>query len=259
MSEDPWPQEDTIYVLREGRRLGPFSLENLLDGLESGDFEADDICLREGAIDCERIRDLLDAVEADSDDPFDEADDSEGAIDEDDDEEEEEESWEDEPAQPRSPDPRTGEPSSTPPRPPTDRLLYAGHPSVLTYPVSLAALVGGVTGGIWLYGFDPKLTLAALGLATAGLIRLSLVRYCHDYHIRTRRIESVVGLLARNSREVRIEDIRAINVTCRGVSGMLGIGTIDFHTSGDAPEISFDRVWAARRIKALVRRLQDSP
>jgi hypothetical protein len=265
MTDDAWPREDSVYVLKEGRRLGPFTLDDLLDGLESGDFSEDDVCLRDGATDLERLRDLLDWDEAeheedDDDDTEEEAeeDDFDEEFDEEDDDFDDEEDWPEDP----EPSPATrGDLNQRPSKPAgtsVDRLLYAGHPSVLSYPVSLAALVGGVTGGIWLYGLDPKLTLAALGLATAGLIRLSLVRYCHDYHIHTRRIESVVGLLARSSREVRIEDIRAIHVTCRGLSGLLGIGSIDFHTSGDAPEITFHRVWAARKIKTLVRRLQDA-
>lgn len=264
MTDDAWPREDSVYVLKEGRRLGPFTLDDLLDGLESGDFSEDDVCLRNGAADLERLRDLLDWDEAghgeDNADDTGEAceeDDLEEASDEgEDDDFDEEEDW------PQDPSPSTrGGLNQRPAKPAGttgDRLLYAGHPSVLSYPVSLAALVGGVTGGIWIYGLDPKLTLAAFGLATAGLVRLSLVRYSHDYHIHTRRIECMVGLLARSSREVRIEDIRAIHVTCRGLSGLLGVGSIDFHTSGDAPEITFQKVWAARRIKALVRRLQDA-
>lgn len=231
MMDGELPLGDAVYVLKEGRRLGPFTVEDLLDGLESGDFAEDDVCLREGAAECERLRDLLDW--------------------EDDDDEED---------QTDSSDP--SDPTDLPEPPPAkthrDRLLYIGHPSVLTYPLSLLALVGGVTGGIWLYRADPAFTLAGLGLATAGLVRLSLVRFTHDYRIRVRRVEIVTGLLARSSREVRVADIRSINVTCRGLAGMLGIGTVDFLTSGDEPEVSFQRVWAARRIKGLVRRLQDA-
>lgn len=260
MTDDARPLEDAVYVLKEGRRLGPFTLDDLLDGLESGDFEEEDICLREGATDCERIRDLLDWEEETDEDESDEAADDFGDEAEEDEkfDDAEEEDWEEQPAPAPTNRSKTNVGSSAASGLPPERLLYAGHPSVLTYPVSLAALVGGVTGGIWLYGVDPKLTLAGLGIAAAGLVRLSLVRYCHDYHIHTRRIESVVGLLARSSREVRIEDIRAINVTCRGLPGIFGIGSIDFHTSGDTPEITFHRVWAAQKIKSLVRRLQDA-
>jgi membrane protein YdbS with pleckstrin-like domain len=243
-----YPVDDEIYVLKGGRRLGPFTVENLLDGLESGDFSEDDVCLRPGATDLERIRDLLDWEDepeaGEADEPDDEDDED---LAEEFDEEETNDEVEDE--TPRGRPVAAGS---------SNRILYAGHPSVLNYPASLLALIGGITGGVWLYRLDPNLTLAGLALAVAGLVRLSFVRFTHDYHIRPRRIEVTTGFIARSSREVRIEDIRSINVTCRGILGMFGIGTVDFLTSGDTPEVSFERVWAARKIKTLVRKLQDA-
>lgn len=244
--DELYPVDNEIYVLKEGRRLGPFTVENLLDGLESGDFSEDDVCLRPGATDLERIRDLLDWEEPEAD-VVETPEEDENDLDEDFDDEETDDDVE----------------CQTPPGRPiaagsSNRLLYAGHPSALNYPISLIALVGGITGGIWLYRLDPNLTLAGLGLAVAGLVRLSFVRFTHDYHIRPRRIEVTTGFLARSSREVRIEDIRSINVSCRGILGVFGIGTVDFLTSGDSPEVSFERVWAARKIKTLVRKLQDA-
>lgn len=264
--DDAFPVDDGIHVLKEGRRLGPFTVENLLDGLESGDFAEEDVCLRAGATELERIRDLLDwdddagpeedggeetddgEEEEDEEDTDDIDDDGTGCDDEEWDHDEEESGDAGvAPAVPRAA-PRSG---------PGNRLLYSGHPSVFNYPIALTTLVGGVTGGLWLYRIDPNLTLAGIALAVAGLARLSFVRFTHDYHIRPRRIEVTTGFLARSSREVRIEDIRSINVTCHGLLGIFGVGTVDFLTSGDTPEISFERVWAARRIKALVRKLQD--
>lgn len=255
--EDEYPIDDGIYVLKGGRRLGPFTVENLLDGLESGDFSEDDVCLRPGATDCERLREILDweeeaevAPDEEDEDDFEESgsefgeDDFEDEAPEVDEEEEERTS--------------RGRPTASPSRLASNRLLYAGHPSVLNYPLALGALVFGITGGIWVYRIDPNLTLAGLALAVAGLARLSFVRFTHDYHIRPRRIEVTTGFIARSSREVRIEDIRSINVTCRGLLGLFGIGTVDFLTSGDTPEITFERIWAAQKIKKLVRKLQDT-
>ena len=251
--EDEYPIDDGIYVLKGGRRLGPFTVENLLDGLESGDFSEDDVCLT----DCERLREILDWEE-----------DAEVVPDEEDEDDFEEsgsefgeDDFEDEaPEVDEEEDERTsrGRPTASPSRLASNRLLYAGHPSVLNYPLALGALVLGITGGIWVYRIDPNLTLAGLGLAVAGLVRLSFVRFTHDYHIRPRRIEVTTGFIARSSREVRIEDIRSINVTCRGLLGLFGIGTVDFLTSGDTPEITFERIWAAQKIKKLVRKLQDT-
>ncbi len=247
------PLEEWVYVLKGGRRLGPFTVEDLLDGLESGDFSEEDICLREGETDCERLRDLLDWEENGEEDQ----DDEEVRNEEDDEEEvvedEEEEDFEDEDDEDFE-DPLVVKKS----QPEPDRILYAGHPSVLTYPLSLLALVGGLVGGIWLHRLNPVLALACFGLGLGGLARLGLMRFTHDYRVRLRRIETVTGFLARSSKEVRITDLRSINVTCRGLAGMMGIGTIDFLTTGDEPEISFQNVWRARRIKGIVRRLQDA-
>lgn len=253
--DDEYPIDDGIYVLKGGRRLGPFTVENLLDGLESGDFSEDDVCLRPGATDCERLREILD-WEEEPEAPSEEENDFEesGPEFEEDDFEEESPDEDDEEENHASRE----RPSASPARVASNRLLYAGHPSVLNYPIALGALVLGITGGIWVYRIDPNLTLAGLALAVAGLVRLSFVRFTHDYHIRPRRIEVTTGFIARSSREVRIEDIRSINVTCRGLLGILGIGTVDFLTSGDTPEITFERIWAAQKIKKLVRKLQDA-
>ena len=139
-----------------------------------------------------------------------------------------------------------------------ERLLYAGHPSIASSPLGLFFVVGGITGGVWLYVIDPVFTLAGVGLSLLGMAYLSFMRFTQDYRITPRRIEVTTGFLARSSNEVRIEDIRAINVTCRGFTGIIGIGTVDFFTAGDAAEVSFRKIWAAQKVKTLVRRLRDT-
>ena len=90
-----------------------------------------------------------------------------------------------------------------------------------------------------------------------SLTWLGWKRFQQDYIITPKRIEEVRGLIVRSSTEARIADIRSINVTCRGLQGLLGIGTVDFFTSGDSPEVSFRQVWGAQKVKSFVRRLQD--
>jgi len=237
MMDDGYPVEESVYVLKEGRKLGPFGIETLFDGLEEGEFSYDDICLREGATECERLRDILD--------------------------------WESaRPPRPRRP---SGSLPEMEPLKSSDaddeddaifidgeRLLYAGHPSIASSPLALFFVVGGITGGVWLYALDLVFTAAGFGLALLGLAWLSFMRFTQDYRITPRRVEAITGFLARSSNEVRIEDIRAINVTCRGFTGMIGIGTVDFFTSGDSAEVSFKKIWAATKVKTLVRRLQDT-
>ena len=66
------------------------------------------------------------------------------------------------------------------------------------------------------------------------------------------------GLIAKSSNEVLIEDIRIINIRQRGLTGLLGIGTIEFSCAGDSIDVMFADIWQAQRVKALVRGLQDS-
>ncbi len=232
------PVGESVFVLKGGTRLGPFDIEALFDGLEAGEFHYEDICLREGATECERLRDILD--------------------------------WDRSgPAGTEPPRGREGEPAlrgadraerEGDPGPSLldgDRLLYAGHPSIASSPFALFLVVGGITGGIWLYPLDLVFTAGGFALALLGMVYLSFIRFTRDYRITPRRVEKITGFLARSSQEVRIEDIRAINVTCRGFIGVIGIGTVDFFTTGDAAEVSFHQIWAAQKVKTLVRRLQD--
>lgn len=269
MTDENRDWEDVfIYVLQQGRRRGPFTVDAILDGLEQGDFSPEDICLREGAADCERLRDLLDEIS-----PVDE-DLAEGEEQDQIDFEAGEDDWEtheegfdyeedfdedESPAlTPSSPSShRLSEEKNEHRRRAANRLIYAGHPSIVAYPISLLALVVGFVGGIWAYRINPNLMLFGFSLGLVGLIRISLVRYTNDYRVRARRIERITGLLARSSQEIRVSDIRSINVTCRGLIGIMGIGTVDFLTSGDQPEISFEKISGARKVKAAIRRLQD--
>ncbi len=223
------PLDENVFLLKNSRKVGPFSIDELLDGLESGEFTGDDICLREGETECERLRDVLD--------------------------------WDSELPSGGSVYGKSGF-RETEFReellPDASALLYAGHPSILCSPIALSSLVVGMTAGAWLYPVDATYTVAGIGVALMGLVYLSFLRFTQDYHIMPRRVEVITGLIARSSNEVRIVDIRSINVTCRGISGLMGIGTVDFFTSGDQPEVTFRQIWAANRVKLLVRKLQDT-
>lgn len=240
-----FPVEGRIFVLKNEESLGPFEVDEILDFIEEGTFGYDDICLREGAIETERLRNVLDwdkPLAAKKSPP---ASKSEIAKHEDDPiEEEYDESDE--------------EPESIDPLESPSEILYRGNRSILTFPLSFLGLVGGVIGVIWLYPIDIKLMLACLVMAVLSLSYLSLMKFTCEYFITPKRIELEKGLIAKSSNEVRISDLRAINVTCTGFIGILGVGSVEFFTTGDEPEVTFQDIWAAKEVKKLVRRLQDS-
>ena len=216
-----YPVGDKIVVLKSGERLGPFEIDEILDGLENGELDYRDVCLREGASECERLSDILD--------------------------------W-DKPEEVEHGETESEEVAKST-RPTT--ILYSGHPSILTYPFPLFCILGGFGTGIWMHASEGWYDLVFYLIAVTALAYIALARFTSDYLITPKRIELIQGLIARSSKEVRVQDIRAINVRCTGLSGIFGIGNVDFFTSGDDPEVTFQNVWAAKKVKGLVRRLQD--
>lgn len=221
-----YPIDDRIVVLKNGERLGPFEIDKILDLLESGELDYGDVCLRNGAAECERLGDVLDWDKPEE-------------IEEDEEDEEEEKSQD-----------FIGSTRPT-------IVLYSGHPSILTYPFPLFCIVAGIAGGIWMHASDGWYDLVFYLFAVAALAYIAFARFTSDYLITPKRIELIQGLVARSSKEVRVQDIRAINVRCSGLLGVMGVGDVDFFTTSDDPEVTFQKIWAAKNVKGLVRKLQD--
>ena len=84
-----------------------------------------------------------------------------------------------------------------------------------------------------------------------------IARQHRDYFVSGERVEMEWGVIGRSSREVRIADIRSIEVHRSGFKGLLGVGTVDFSSSGsEGVEVQFVDVRRPHRIKELVRQLQ---
>src|SRR5690606_21091246 len=120
---------------------------------------------------------------------------------------------------------------------------------------AMIALLIGL--GIFLLPFGGEYSLIPLLAAVAWLLGIALARYSTDYLISEDRVEKIWGLLARSSREVRICDVRNIDVHMRGLKGLLGVGTVDISSSGGSEvEVSFRDVRGAHEVKQLVCQLQ---
>lgn len=160
--------------------------------------------------------------------------------------------------QPWKPAPFPEEKPAAPRRPLPDRVVYRGHPSLLTYwRTGLFAFVLGA-GGMLLS--TEKQELSAIGLMAALVVLLwgALHRLGQCYLVTTRRVELITGLVARSSRELRHEDIRSLRVDQQGLAGLAGIGTITFSaTGGHEEDVVFTDVRGPTRIKELVRKIQE--
>ncbi len=226
---------NVYYILNpDGTRAGPYAEEEVLDLLECGAMQPDDQCLHEESGRISAAGAMFQVINPAPEPaaapvpwqpaPFPDGD--EGKV-------------------PASDKPRT-------------RLLYRGSPCVLTYwrSVLLAALV--VFAGYALRDKSPGMVPAGLIIGPLILLRAVMHRLSTLYLITNSRVEVIEGLLSRSSRELRVADIRAINVTRTGITGLCGIGSIAFSSAAGAQDdVVFQRVFGATGLKNLVRRLQD--
>ena len=71
--------------------------------------------------------------------------------------------------------------------------------------------------------------LLAAALLLAGWIRLD--RSGNKYVVTNRRVTVEFGIISKQSTELRIQDIRRINLTTSGLSGLVGIGRVEFSSA----------------------------
>jgi membrane protein YdbS with pleckstrin-like domain len=135
--------------------------------------------------------------------------------------------------------------------------LFQGHPSWLSFTkwILLALLLLGM--GVVGMTVDWRwLAAGALGFSIT-LCTVIIARQHRDYTITTNRIEHQWGLFGRSSKEVRIQDVRSIDVDASGLLGMLGIGNVNVSSAGSSDvEVQFKNVRRAHKIKELIRQLQ---
>lgn len=140
-----------------------------------------------------------------------------------------------------------------------EELLYQGHPSWLAYPRALLAVLV-FSGAAWLghyyhAGLPWVIVLASLGVLPVLVVALQ--RATTTYFITTRRVEIEYGIIGRNTKEVRIPDIRAIDVVQEGFGAIVGIGHVKFDSAaGPAAEVEFKNVRRPHDLKQAVRELQ---
>lgn len=138
-----------------------------------------------------------------------------------------------------------------------ERILYHGHASWFCYWKGLLlAVILAVTGAL-MVPLGPQ--YAALGwlCASATLFAVGLARYSTDYMVTEERVELMWGVIGRSSKEVRIRDIRSIDVRENALTGLLGLGSVDFSSSANSGvEVVFASVRGAHKVKEIVRELQ---
>lgn len=242
-------RSERIYVVKDGERIGPYNVDELLKRVDRGEILYEDFCLRQGDSQHVPVREVLD---------WDDADWREAGWQDDEEDTEDEDGNVQAPKSWPEPRPRA---TAAPDRPdindPASRL-YVGHPSLLSFPKSLLLALTGIGLGLVLWDRNGWFLFGGLVLALLVFAYILFERSMRQYLITPKRVEIVHGFIAKNSNEVRIDDIRAINVKKPGFSGLIGIGSVEFASAGgDDIEVIFTQVSRPDAIKDLVRRLQD--
>jgi uncharacterized membrane protein YdbT with pleckstrin-like domain len=97
-------------------------------------------------------------------------------------------------------------------------------------------------------------------LVLVALILISWIRLDRSgrkYTITNKRVSVEYGIISKQSTELRVQDIRSINLTTTGLSGLVGIGRVEFSSAAsDDAEVVFWNVPDAEKIRDLVRSLQ---
>jgi hypothetical protein len=248
-------RSEKIFVVKDGDRIGPYTVDELLERVDNGEILYEDFCLRQGDSRHVPVREVLDWNDDDwREAGWDESYDDEFEEDEDDEIEAEGKagSWPEPAARPAP-----AESSRHPIDDPATRL-YAGHPALLSFPKSLLLSAVAIGQGIVLWNSNGWFLFGGLLVALTAFGYILVERSMREYIITPKRVEIIHGFLAKNSQEVRIDDIRAINVKKPGLLGLLGIGDVEFASAGsDTVEVVFAKAARPEAIKGLVRRLQD--
>ena len=139
-----------------------------------------------------------------------------------------------------------------------EEFHYHGRPSWFSYPKSLLAIAAFSTAALLCYQHAVGVVWTATwaSLAALTMLLVMLKRTTTEYFVTSRRVEMESGSIGRNTKEIRISDIRAIDVTQAGWNAFMGVGTVEFFSSADEADVVFANIWRPHRVKELVRELQ---
>ena len=122
---------------------------------------------------------------------------------------------------------------------------------VLAACASFFVNIGATASSLWLL----RGGLVLVALLTVGWIKLDQSR--RKYLVTNKRVVVEFGIIAKSSNEVRVQDIRSINLTKTGISGLLGIGRVEFSSAAtDDADVIFWNCPESERVRDLVRSLQ---
>ena len=214
------------YVRRNGEKLGPFDDAQLLSSLQQGMFSYDDLALRDGWTDWKPLRALF--------------------------------------APPAAAAPPPNRSASETATVTPEQRVWSGRPSHWNFFWSWLLAVVFLAGGafcLWLYynGQRNPLFFIPGAIGVLILVYIAISRARQLYVVTNRKVEIQTGLLVKSSNEIRVKDIRSINVRKHGLAGFIGIGTVEFSSAAtDDAEVTFVNIARADHVRDTVTNLQEA-
>ena len=87
---------------------------------------------------------------------------------------------------------------------------------------------------------------------------VAFARGNRTYQITNHRVISITGRVSRDTNELRIQEIRSMNVSKSGVTGLLRVGRLEFSSAAtDDADVIFYQVGGVDGVRDLVRILQE--
>jgi uncharacterized membrane protein YdbT with pleckstrin-like domain len=154
---------------------------------------------------------------------------------------------------------------------PQEHVLFDGHPSWRSTPgfhikgIAAAVIAGAIAGLVTRIAVghvqDGWVIAAVLAVFAIALLAGAIGRWRTTYTITNERLMIQHGLLARNHQETRLERVQNVASRQSVLERLLGVGTVEFDTAGEAQyDFAFKGVANPREIvRAVDRALRERP
>ena len=147
-----------------------------------------------------------------------------------------------------------------------ERVLWSGHQSqwyFLGHWLIGLLIVAALATGVYLYrysltGWMPWVDGVPILALLIVIIEVAFARRLRSYRVTNRRVISVFGRVVKDTNELRIQDIRSMNVSKSGITGLFGVGKVEFSSAAtDDADVIFYQIGGVDAVRNLVRTLQD--
>lgn len=123
-----------------------------------------------------------------------------------------------------------------------DEILWQGKPALRGY------------GRAWLWS---ALLMLAGGLGLIVVAWIFWDWFGRNYRVTRRSVIQSAGIFLKSTDEVFLRDIRSVTVLRKGISGLLGVATIEFSSAAKAgAEVVFSGILNPEKLKKLVNDLR---